>query len=103
MNKFVPKIYPSSSFYILRINKFLKSLLFYHDHFSNYFPPFSFVAQHDPDECSPGGEDGNFIMFARATSGDKRNNNRFSPCSLVSINPVLNAKARSSKGCFAGK
>ncbi|XP_076396323.1 disintegrin and metalloproteinase domain-containing protein 10 isoform X3 [Megachile rotundata] len=56
---------------------------------------------HDPDECSPGGEDGNFIMFARATSGDKRNNNRFSPCSLLSINPVLNAKARSSKGCFA--
>ncbi|XP_076544396.1 disintegrin and metalloproteinase domain-containing protein 10 isoform X2 [Osmia lignaria lignaria] len=61
----------------------------------------NFGSPHDPDECSPGGEDGNFIMFARATSGDKRNNNRFSPCSLVSINPVLNAKARSSKGCFA--
>ncbi|KAK2575767.1 hypothetical protein KPH14_007153 [Odynerus spinipes] len=61
----------------------------------------NFGSPHDPDECSPGGEDGNFIMFARATSGDKRNNNRFSPCSLVSINPVLNAKARSVKGCFA--
>ncbi|XP_053986021.1 disintegrin and metalloproteinase domain-containing protein 10-like [Hylaeus anthracinus] len=61
----------------------------------------NFGSPHDPDECSPGGEDGNFIMFARATSGDKRNNNRFSPCSLVSINPVLNAKARSTKGCFA--
>ncbi|KAI4491404.1 hypothetical protein M0804_002796 [Polistes exclamans] len=61
----------------------------------------NFGSPHDPDECSPGGEDGNFIMFARATSGDKRNNNRFSPCSLVSINPVLNAKARSAKGCFA--
>ncbi|XP_043289218.1 disintegrin and metalloproteinase domain-containing protein 10-like [Venturia canescens] len=61
----------------------------------------NFGSPHDPDECSPGGEDGNFIMFARATSGDKRNNNRFSPCSLVSINPVLNVKARSSKGCFA--
>lgn len=59
--------------------------------------------QHDPDECSPGGEDGNFIMFARATSGDKRNNNRFSRCSLISINPVLDVKARSTKGCFAGK
>ncbi|XP_024937542.1 disintegrin and metalloproteinase domain-containing protein 10 isoform X2 [Cephus cinctus] len=61
----------------------------------------NFGSPHDPDECSPGGEDGNFIMFARATSGDKRNNNRFSSCSLLSINPVLNAKARSPKGCFA--
>lgn len=39
-------------------------------------------------------------MFARATSGDKKNNNKFSPCSLKSIEPVLNAKARSTKGCF---
>ncbi|XP_057330460.1 disintegrin and metalloproteinase domain-containing protein 10-like [Microplitis mediator] len=61
----------------------------------------NFGSPHDPDECSPGGEDGNFIMFARATSGDKRNNNRFSRCSLISINPVLDVKARSTKGCFA--
>lgn len=59
-------------------------------------------AQHDPEMCTPGGEDGNFIMFARATSGDKKNNNHFSPCSLKSINPVLNFKARSPKGCFTG-
>lgn len=59
--------------------------------------------QHDPEQCTPGGEDGNFIMFARATSGDKRNNNRFSPCSLNAINPVLNSKARSLKGCFTGE
>ncbi|XP_060526356.1 disintegrin and metalloproteinase domain-containing protein 10 [Cylas formicarius] len=60
----------------------------------------NFGSPHDPEQCTPGGEDGNFIMFARATSGDKRNNNRFSPCSLKSINPVLNYKARSTKGCF---
>ncbi|XP_076295147.1 disintegrin and metalloproteinase domain-containing protein 10 [Lasioglossum baleicum] len=60
----------------------------------------NFGSPHDPLECTPGGEDGNFIMFARATSGDKRNNNRFSPCSLTAINPVLNSKARSPKGCF---
>ena len=42
-------------------------------------------------------------MFARATSGDKRNNNRFSSCSLNAINPVLNTKARSPKGCFTGE
>lgn len=58
--------------------------------------------QHDPEQCTPGGEDGNFIMFARATSGDKKNNNKFSPCSLKAIEPVLNAKARSAKGCFTG-
>ncbi|XP_059488590.1 disintegrin and metalloproteinase domain-containing protein 10 [Neocloeon triangulifer] len=60
----------------------------------------NFGSPHDPENCTPGGEDGNFIMFARATSGDKRNNNRFSPCSLDSISPVLAAKARSSRGCF---
>ncbi|XP_014488685.1 PREDICTED: disintegrin and metalloproteinase domain-containing protein 10 [Dinoponera quadriceps] len=60
----------------------------------------NFGSPHDPEQCTPGGEDGNFIMFARATSGDKRNNNRFSPCSLNAINPVLNSKARSVKGCF---
>ncbi|CAH1406553.1 unnamed protein product [Nezara viridula] len=60
----------------------------------------NFGSPHDPEQCTPGGEDGNFIMFARATSGDKKNNNKFSPCSLNSINPVLNSKARSSKGCF---
>ncbi|XP_043265918.1 disintegrin and metalloproteinase domain-containing protein 10-like [Colletes gigas] len=61
----------------------------------------NFGSPHDPEQCTPGGEDGNFIMFARATSGDKRNNNRFSPCSLTAINPVLNSKARSPKGCFS--
>lgn len=60
----------------------------------------NFGSPHDPELCTPGGEDGNFIMFARATSGDKKNNNKFSPCSLNSINPVLNTKARSPKGCF---
>lgn len=60
----------------------------------------NFGSPHDPDSCTPGGEDGNYIMFARATSGDKKNNNKFSPCSISSINPVLNTKARSTKGCF---
>ncbi|XP_049946248.1 uncharacterized protein LOC126428361 [Schistocerca serialis cubense] len=60
----------------------------------------NFGSPHDPDSCTPGGEDGNYIMFARATSGDKKNNNKFSPCSISSINPVLNTKARSPKGCF---
>ena len=63
------------------------------DFFFN-FPTFFF--QHDPENnkaCVPGGEDGNYIMFARATSGDKINNRKFSPCSLKSIKPVLLSKA----------
>ncbi|KAF2363411.1 Disintegrin domain [Trinorchestia longiramus] len=63
----------------------------------------NFGSPHDPEHdttCTPGGEDGNYIMFARATSGDKLNNNKFSPCSLKKINSVLNSKARDSKGCF---
>ena len=67
---------------------------------------FIFFVQHDPEDdhaCTPGGENGNYIMFARATSGDKRNNNKFSPCSLRSINAVLNTKAKSLKGCFQGE
>ncbi|XP_076060396.1 kuzbanian-like [Oratosquilla oratoria] len=63
----------------------------------------NFGSPHDPEhntQCTPGGEDGNYIMFARATSGDKANNNKFSPCSLKQINDVLNSKARDSKGCF---
>ena len=52
--------------------------------------------------CTPGGDDGNYIMFARATSGDKKNNHQFSPCSLKAINGVLAAKARGPKGCFTG-
>lgn len=67
---------------------------------------FGYIFQHDPKDdsmCTPGGENGNYIMFAHATSGDKRNNNRFSPCSLKSINAVLNSKARNTKGCFSGK
>ena len=60
--------------------------------------------QHDPENnkaCVPGGEDGNYIMYARATSGDKKNNRAFSPCSLKSVREVLTAKARGAvAGCF---
>ncbi|CAM9097542.1 unnamed protein product, partial [Lampetra fluviatilis] len=41
-------------------------------------------------------EQGNYIMFARATSGDRVNNNRFSPCSVGNISAVLAAK----RSCF---
>lgn len=44
-------------------------------------------------------ERGNYIMYARATSGDKINNNKFSICSIRNISQVLDKK----RGlCFVG-
>uniref|UniRef100_A0A0N4Z735 ADAM10 endopeptidase n=1 Tax=Parastrongyloides trichosuri TaxID=131310 RepID=A0A0N4Z735_PARTI len=50
----------------------------------------NFGSPHDfPLECQPGLPDGNFLMFASATSGDKKNNDRFSKCSIQNISNVL--------------
>ncbi|XP_071788255.1 disintegrin and metalloproteinase domain-containing protein 10-like [Asterias amurensis] len=59
----------------------------------------NFGSPHDyPNSCRPGdftstrGE-GNYIMYASATSGDKTNNKEFSSCSVGNITAVVNAKA----------
>uniref|UniRef100_A0A7N6AV78 Disintegrin and metalloproteinase domain-containing protein 10 n=1 Tax=Anabas testudineus TaxID=64144 RepID=A0A7N6AV78_ANATE len=65
----------------------------------------NFGSPHDSGiECTPGEskeqqkkEQGNYIMYARATSGDKFNNNKFSICSIRNISAVL-AKKRDE--CF---
>lgn len=65
------------------------------------------VWQHDSGtECTPGEsknlgqkENGNYIMYARATSGDKLNNNKFSLCSIRNISQVLEKKRNN---CFVG-
>uniref|UniRef100_A0A8R1TWT5 ADAM10 endopeptidase n=2 Tax=Onchocerca TaxID=6281 RepID=A0A8R1TWT5_ONCVO len=50
----------------------------------------NFGSPHDyPMECQPGLPDGNYIMFASATSGDKKNNAQFSNCSIANITLVL--------------
>lgn len=81
-----------------------------------HFVPFSFNlryfffpshSQHDSgSECTPGEsksqdkkEKGNYIMYARATSGDKLNNNKFSICSVRNISQVLEKKR---SNCFVG-
>ncbi len=66
------------------------------------------LLQHDSGiECTPGEsklqdkkEQGNYIMYARATSGDKLNNNKFSICSIRNISAVLMKKR---DDCFVGK
>lgn len=51
---------------------------------------YKYFLQHDyPLECQPGLPDGNYIMFASATSGDKKNNAQFSKCSIANISIVL--------------
>ncbi|XP_018595143.2 disintegrin and metalloproteinase domain-containing protein 10-like [Scleropages formosus] len=65
----------------------------------------NFGSPHDSgNECTPGEsktqdmkERGNYIMYARATSGDKLNNNKFSTCSVRNISQVLEKKRAS---CF---
>ncbi|RVE71682.1 hypothetical protein OJAV_G00054480 [Oryzias javanicus] len=60
----------------------------------------NFGSPHDSgSECTPGEsksqdkkEKGNYIMYARATSGDKLNNNKFSICSVRNISQVLEKK-----------
>ncbi|XP_048828902.1 disintegrin and metalloproteinase domain-containing protein 10-like [Brienomyrus brachyistius] len=65
----------------------------------------NFGSPHDSGtECTPGEsksqdlkEKGNYIMYARATSGDKLHNNKFSICSVRNISQVLEKKRAS---CF---
>ncbi|KAK7891027.1 hypothetical protein WMY93_022990 [Mugilogobius chulae] len=67
----------------------------------------NFGSPHDSGaECTPGEsksqdkkEKGNYIMYARATSGDKLNNNKFSICSVRNISQVLEKKRGN---CFVG-
>ncbi|XP_064644930.1 disintegrin and metalloproteinase domain-containing protein 10-like [Lineus longissimus] len=68
----------------------------------------NFGSPHDyPAECMPytklKNDAGNFIMFAQATSGDRTNNNQFSPCSLNNISLVLDEIFNQNNGkinCF---
>ncbi|XP_077288969.1 zinc-dependent metalloprotease kuz isoform X2 [Arctopsyche grandis] len=62
----------------------------------------NFGSPHDyPNECRPGGLNGNYIMFASATSGDRPNNSKFSACSVGNISNVLDAMVDNKKrNCF---
>ncbi|EDO41812.1 predicted protein, partial [Nematostella vectensis] len=65
----------------------------------------NFGSPHDPEitsACSPGDSDGNYIMFPRATSGEKSNNRKFSTCSRDKMYLVLQAKGicDQEKCCF---
>ncbi|KAL8586964.1 hypothetical protein ACOMHN_062375 [Nucella lapillus] len=70
----------------------------------------NFGSPHDvgSTECAPFGSnqpdarDGNYIMFPSATSGNKPNNDKFSPCSRDNITRVINQvlQGTARKMCF---
>nr|CAG4648533.1 EOG090X02I4 [Polyphemus pediculus] len=62
----------------------------------------NFGSPHDyPSHCRPGDQNGNYIMFASATSGDRPNNSKFSNCSVGNISSVLDAiEEGKKKNCF---
>nr|CAG4638307.1 EOG090X02I4 [Cyclestheria hislopi] len=62
----------------------------------------NFGSPHDyPSHCRPGGQNGNYIMFASATSGERPNNSKFSTCSVGNISAVLDAIQENKKrNCF---
>ena len=59
----------------------------------------NFGATHDqPGTCAPGGDQGNYIMYPQANSGQQPNNEKFSSCSISLMKAVMDAKA----SCFVG-
>jgi len=63
----------------------------------------NFGSPHDyPSDCRPGGTQGNYIMYSSATSGERPNNNKFSPCSVRNISSVLQAvfNGEGKENCF---
>ena len=43
--------------------------------------------------CAPGGNVGNYVMYNRATDGDRGNNNKFSSCSVNQMGQVIKSNA----------
>lgn len=63
----------------------------------------NFGSPHDfPADCRPGSTQGNYIMYSSATSGERPNNNKFSPCSVRNISSVLQAVfgGEGKENCF---
>eukprot|EP00039_Didymoeca_costata_P027817 m.19246 g.19246 ORF g.19246 m.19246 type:complete len:758 (+) comp6522_c0_seq1:69-2342(+) len=68
------------------ISPFVASLVVAHESAHNW------GAEHDDPsipECAPGGTEGNFVMFAAATDGSKKNNKYFSLCSKRQMSKVI--------------
>lgn len=70
----------------------------------------NFGSPHDDGSlCTPGGVQGNYIMYPHSSDGDKENNKIFSNCSNKNITRLLESifdetkRARNKNFCFSGK
>ncbi|PIK57918.1 ADAM10 metallopeptidase [Apostichopus japonicus] len=68
-------------------------ITFAHELGHNYGSPHDYPAICKPGESTSTRNEGNYIMYPSATSGDKPNNNKFSPCSKENMTNVLQEKA----------
>lgn len=68
-------------------------ITFAHELGHNFGSPHDYPSQCKPGEQAGGRSEGNFIMYPSATSGDKPNNSKFSPCSISNMTQVLESKA----------
>ncbi|XP_077994066.1 disintegrin and metalloproteinase domain-containing protein 10-like [Glandiceps talaboti] len=77
-----------------RVPTKVSHITFAHELGHNFGSPHDFPLNCRPgDTTSPADKaEGNFIMYARATSGDKPNNNKFSECSVGNMSAVLDKK-----------
>ena len=81
---------------------YVSELTFAHEVGHNYGTNHDdFYADQPPGfpQCIPGGDAGNFIMFASATSGTKPNNRQFSSCSKTAMYSVMLARSEDGN-CF---
>jgi disintegrin and metalloproteinase domain-containing protein 10 len=69
----------------------VSTLTFAHEVGHNFGSPHDNGPQCTPFSATPSDPFGNFIMYASATSGDRPNNSKFSPCSQANISAVLDA------------
>ena len=63
----------------------------------------NFGSPHDETSNCLNQPDGNYLMYSQASDGSKTNNRLFSPCSIISMTAVIEAKGANADGCFTAQ
>lgn len=86
-----------------RVPPRISTLTFAHEVGHNFGSPHDSGDECTPYSNTPRDPKGNYIMYASATSGDKDNNDEFSPCSIKNMTLVIDAVVNEKQGkrqCF---
>ncbi|KAI0207615.1 Disintegrin and metalloproteinase domain-containing protein 10 [Lamellibrachia satsuma] len=86
-----------------RVPPRISTLTFAHEVGHNFGSPHDSGVDCTPYSNTPRDPKGNYIMYASATSGDKVNNDKFSPCSIGNMTLVIDAVVHEKSGkkqCF---